>query len=119
MRLVEALNIPKDIDDQEGGHRKKYRMIVEALGYEEVKKCIPFSIEEIRKAYKKDGALNSLPLRQWDMAAGFYAKNNSCALVGSRLTDLYWRKLRVNVFSCCDGVCVLKECARMWAEEEE
>lgn len=23
MRLVEALNIPKDIDDQEGGHRKK------------------------------------------------------------------------------------------------
>lgn len=118
MNFNEALNIPKELEFQEGGFRKKYQIIIQALGFENVKQCIPFSEEELKEAYKTDEHFNNLPIRKWGLAAGFNTGRHGeiCVLVRSRLTYLYWEKCRVNTFSCSTGVCILKECARMIVE---
>lgn len=100
----------------------KYTEIVEALGYEFVKKCIPFSLKELQEAYETDENLNNLGIGTWDEAAGF-----SCNMsyrggmgkylrIGSPLTTRY-RNIGVTQYSCADGVCILKQCAKMWIEE--
>lgn len=121
MNFNEALNIPEELEFQEGGFRKKYQMIIKALGYENVKQCIPFTIEQLKKSYREDEHFNNLSLGKWDMAAGFNTGRHGeiCVLVRSRLTYLYLEKCKVNAFSCSTGVCILKECARMWVEEQE
>lgn len=118
MNFDEALKIPKELEFQKDGHRKKYQMIIRALGFENVKQCIPFSYEELKKAYETDTHFNNLSMRKWDWAAGFNTgrRGEICVLVGSKLTRLYFEKCRVNTFSCSTGVCILKECARMWVE---
>jgi hypothetical protein len=98
-------------------HREKYKRIIDVLGYEDVKRCIPFTLDEIRKALKKDENLNNLTLKRWDAAAGFSCPRGECYLIHSQLTNLY-RKAGINAFSCSDGVCILKECAKLWAEED-
>lgn len=118
MTLEQALNIPKDLKFQEGGHEKYYRLIIKALGYEDVKKCIPFSIGELKKAYRTDKVFNNLPIKKWDYAAGFHTNGSRCEYIGSGLTRLYGEKYKVDTFSCCTGVCILKEAAKMWVEEE-
>jgi|GEM_PF-2233600 len=118
MNFDEALRIPKELSSTTEGHRKKYKMIIEALGYENVKECIPFSVEELRNAYKTDEHFNNLSLKIWDIAAGFTSSGGYFTLIRSRLTYLYREKCGVDTFSCSTGVCILKECARLWAEEE-
>ena len=90
MNFNEALNIPKELEFQEGGFRKKYQIIIQALGFENVKQCIPFSEEELKKAYKTDEHFNNLSMRNWDLAAGFNTgrQGEICVLIGSRLTNL-------------------------------
>lgn len=101
-------------------NNERYKMIVNALGYEDVKECIPFTIEQLQIAYKTDVYFNNLPLIEWDFAAGFATGwRGKYNLVNSRLTYLYQTKCKVNVFSCAEGVCILKCCARMWVEEVE
>jgi len=117
MNFNEALNIPDEIRYTNEGFKQKYSMIIEALGYEDVKQCVPFSIDELKKAYESDVHFNNLPLRKWDSAAGYTGGPARCIRVGSRLTRLYWERCKVNTYSCSDGVCILKECARMWVEE--
>lgn len=107
----------KDNTGKEWTHSEKYQAIVNALGYEAIKECIPFTLDQIKEAIKTDEHLNNLPLKKWDLASGFIMDGANCKLVGSKLTDLY-RKIGVNSFSNSDGVCILKECARMWANEE-
>lgn len=106
-----ALNIPNNMEFQ-----KKHALIINALEYEAVKKCIPFNLDDIKKAFAIDKNLNSLSLSKWDHAAGFITSGLKCNFVGSQLTSLY-SKIGVTSFSCADGVCILKQCARMWAEE--
>lgn len=111
MTSMEYLDIP---------HDEKYEMIVNSIGYEDVKRCIPFSLDVLKKAYAEDKNFNNLGIGTWDLAAGFkQAAQGRCILVRSRLTNLYWEKCKVNTFSCSDGVCILKCCARMWVEEEK
>lgn len=100
-------------------HEEKYEMIINAIGYEEVKKCIPFPLDRLKKAYKEDKNLNNLSMKKWDLAGGFVGWPSGADYVGSVLTRLYYEKLRVNTFSCCESVCILKNCARMWIEESE
>lgn len=98
-----------------------WKNVVEGLGYEEVKLCIPFEYCILKEAYYKDKNLNNLPLKTWAQAAGFLIYNSASEPVfcKSRLTDLYYPKLKVSTFGCSDGVCILKECARTWIEEGE
>lgn len=121
MTFKEALCIPSDLNSSREEYRDEYKMIIEALGYEEVKRCIPFTIEKLKEAYKEDDFFNNLPLKKWDKAAGYDTgwHGEMVNFVGSELTKLYREKLRVDIFSCAEGVCILKNCAKMWVEEEE
>ena len=96
-------------------HAEKYQMLVLDLGYEDVKKCVPFTIDQIVKS-TDDQHLNDLPIRHWDIASGFICNNADCKFVGSQLTRLY-KKLNVTAFSNANGVCILKQCARMMKKE--
>ena len=97
--------------DFQGTHEEYYGKIVEALGYDEVVSCVPYSVEVLDEKMKEDRHFNNLPIRVWDLASGFRCVGADCFLVGSHLTALY-RKHGVNCFSNSDGVCILKECAR-------
>lgn len=97
-------------------YKEAVQFKINYLGYENVKKCIPFTLAEIKNALPKDEYLNNLPISKWDKAAGFIQSGSNCNFIGSPLTNLY-RQKGVNAFSCAQGVSILKECARMWAEE--
>lgn len=101
----------RDYSDQD-----YWKKIVNMIGYEEVKQCIPFSLEELKKS--KDEHFNDLSICKWNRAAGYITNGANCIRIESRLTDLY-RKIGVNCYSCSEGVCILKECARMWPDEVE
>jgi hypothetical protein len=108
-----------NVTNEKIGHRAKWQRVVNALGYEDVKKCIPYTLEQIKKALPKDEHMNNLPIKKWDNASGVWVNNMSGAhsiLYGAPLLALY-RKAGVTSFSQSDGVCILKEAARMWAEE--
>lgn len=81
MNIIEAMHL--DRNDPE-----KYTKIVKALGEREVYDCLPFNKKEISKAIKTDQALNNLPLKRWDIAAGFYPKANQYEVIGSSLMSL-------------------------------
>lgn len=99
-------------------HRKYYSSVVNGLGFEEVKKCIPFTLEQIKSALAKgDEHLNTLPIKLWDRESGITCTQTRSYWNGSRLTYLY-REHGINCVSQAEGVCVLKECAKMWAESE-
>lgn len=112
MTFEKALNLPSEV-----GYTEKYQAIIQALGFENVKRCIPFSEERIKEAYKTDRNLNNLDIHTWDMAAGFATGwQGKCIPIGSSLSRLCYKKLKVNSYSCAEGVCILKECAAMIAE---
>lgn len=121
MRLCELIGL-KSRQDFKGDHREYYGSIVKALGFTQVASCVPYDIETLDRAYRKDKAFNNLSLKSWDAASGFRSEGINCIFIGSKLTDLY-RKHGVNVFSNSDGVCILKECARemveMYREKEK
>ena len=109
MTESEYLNLP---------HDEKYHTIIQALGYENVKRCIPFSLEELKAAYETNQSFNNLNMRKWDYAAGYTGGPSRCNFVGSALTRLY-HNIGVNCFSCSEGICILKRCAIMWIMETE
>lgn len=98
-------------------HTTKYEKIIEALGYENVKSCIPFELDKLKEAYKTDPNFNNLSLRTWDFAAGYTGGPSRCDFVGNRLTHLY-NTIGVTRFSCSEGICILKTCALMWISEK-
>jgi hypothetical protein len=124
MTINELANVHMgDVDNatnEKIGHSAKYRRVIAKLGYEEVKKCIPYTLDEIKAALPKDRWLNNLPMVKWDRASGFYSTISGGSQhwhqINAPLVNLY-RKAGVNSFSPSDGVCILKEAARMWAEE--
>lgn len=97
------------------GHSTYYRMVIEKLGYDAVCKCIPFTEEDCASALKTDEHLNNLPLKSWEIASGFVCYGANVSHIGSQLTALY-KANGIDTYSCSDGVCILKECAK-WREE--
>ena len=98
-------------------HKEKYQRAIQALGgLDEVVPYIPFSRKEISEALEKgDEYLNTLPLARWDIASGFRTHNTSVTATGRGLWGLYGQH-GVNCVSNAEGVCLLKEAARMWVE---
>ena len=111
-----------DLDIETGEkmeHRAIYQRAVERFGgLKAIKPLIPFSLEQIKKALESgDEYLNTLPTREWDSASGFYCKGANCTPQFRKpIWNLYWRH-GVTSASNAQGVCLLKEAARMWAEE--
>lgn len=116
----EAINIRNaNIDTITGekiSHNEIYARAINLLGgLDAVIPYIPFTLEQIQKALKTDEHLNNLPMRKWDLASGFMCRGSDVRHVGGGVWVLY-RKAGINAASCSQGVCLLKEAARQWAE---
>ena len=105
----EAINIRMaDIDITTGeriSHSEKYTRAINLIGgLDAVIPLIPFSLELIKDALEHhDEHLNTLPLKRWD----------NCV---PSVKALCYRKAGISYMSLSQGVCVLKEAARQWAE---
>ena len=119
----EAINIKNaDIDRTTGekiSHREIYTRAINLLGgLDDVIPYIPFGLEEIKEALKQDEYLNNLSMDKWDYASGFRCgRQGSVIFIGGGVWNLY-RKAGINAASNAQGVCLLKEAARQWAERE-
>ena len=100
--------------------KQRYETIVNGLGYEAVKRCIPFSREEITEALKTDLYLNNLNIHTWELAADYIPKPDGtydrAPLRYDGLQNLCLSN-GVDCYSPSELVCILKRCAVMWAEE--
>ena len=101
-------------------HSEYYQRVINLLGYDKVKECVPFDLDTLVKAYEKDHAFNNLKLSTWDYAGGFHVYQTryeeKVVPVNSRLRYLL-KEAGINHYSCSEGVCILKECARMMVKE--
>ena len=90
------------------------------LGYENVKKFVPFSAAEIANALaKKDKHLNTLPLSSWDRASGYriITMQNRQNYIPTEMGLASYVMLQgINAFSLSELVCILKRCAVMEIE---
>ncbi len=124
MTLKEFAGVDSYLVDEEAGvmlaDEEFYDRCIERLGgLGAVKPFVPFGVEQIREAIQHDKHLNSLPLHEWDRAAGFTcAERGNASKTGDGLAALC-SKHGVTVLSCAEGVCLLKEAARQLAEMEE
>ena len=112
-----------DLDIETGAkmeHRAIYQRAVERFGgLEVIKFLIPFSLEHIKEALANgDEYLNTLPISKWDSAAGFSNHGWKCEPIFYQPIWKLYREHGVTSASNAQGVCLLKEAARMWAEEE-
>ncbi len=99
-------------------HREKYGKAVKDLGLENIRKLIPWSDEELLKAYQADKNFNSIKIDNWDRIAG-YSENHKTGYISSfhsPLKDMIY-KAGVNYFSCSELVCILKEAALQIVEK--
>lgn len=110
--FADKLNLTSEMS-----HDERYNAIIDFLGYENVKRCIPFDLTTLKDAYEKDIWLNNLSMKKWDIASGFYCKGPNVEPMSSPLRSLI-RDKGVNCYSNAGGVCILKQCARRWIEEE-
>ena len=86
-------------------HKDIYTRVINALGgLDAVIPYIPFTLDEIQTALEHhDEYLNTLRLSTWDFGS-------------ERVKDLCYRKAGITYMSLSEGVCLLKEAARQWAE---
>lgn len=95
----------KTADGQVMSHNEIYGKVVNAIGFENCKQLIPVSREEIVLAYKQgDEHFNTISLNKWDAMFPFVKRE----AIRAGITSL----------SISEGVCILKQAARMWAEEK-
>lgn len=104
--------------DHNTEHDKKYRTIVSALGYNRVRELLPWNDEELKAAYSKDSAFNSIPIKEWDCIAGFRCVVNQRTGTEdirhflSPLKNMLY-EIGVDTYSPAELVCILKQCAKM------
>ena len=123
MTFEEFIGIKNADIDIETGKQMKHqyiyrRAIMRFGGLKAIEPFIPFSLEEIKKALAKgDEHLNTLDMRKWDNASGFYCQGSECRIIPSPIWNLY-RQHHVTSVSCSQSVCLLKEAARWLAERK-
>lgn len=127
MTLKEFANVDSYYRDLNTGQeipwRNYMRRVIEKLGIENIKRYLPFEIEYLKEKYNKDGYFNNTPIAAWDNAAGYVSYINR--KIGTQdythlkygVVDLFIRN-GITCFSPSDGVCVLKETARILCEGE-
>lgn len=122
MTIKEAIGVKNCNIDAETGrkleHSEIYGRAIDYLGgLEVVKQYIPFDLETLKKAYKRDRYFNNLSMSRWDRMSGFINNGATCTFIGGGIWYLY-RQHRINSASNSNGVCILKEAARLWVEME-
>ena len=89
-------------------HEEYYGIVIDFLGgIDAVVNYVPFDIETLKKSYHEDEHFNTrtTPLKRWGMGA-------------ENIRYLYY-KFGINCASVSDGVCILKETARLMVKREE
>lgn len=66
MKLKEYVSLPKNPTYDE-----YLDAVVEKIGLENLKPCLPVSLDELKEAYAKDIHFNNIPLQKWDVACGY------------------------------------------------
>ena len=122
MTIKEAIRVKNANIDMDTGRKLEHseicgRAIDYLGGLEVVKQYIPYDLETLKKAYKEDKCFINLSVSKWDMMAGFINRGANCSLIGGGIWNLY-KQHGINSASCSDGVCILKEAARLWVEME-
>ena len=121
MTLKEKIGVTNGNVDVTGmvlDHSEIYTRAIEALGgLDAVIPYIPFSLPGIQEALKSDLHLNNLSMEKWDRASGFICNRGDCNFIGGGIWRLY-HKAGITGASNAEGVCILKEAARQWAERE-
>lgn len=87
-------------------HQDKYNFLIDKIGFEILKTLIKIDVEKLKKAYKKDKALNSIKLERWNKWTEFGLK--------SLIED----KTGINYISLGECVCLLKAVARRIVKNE-
>lgn len=104
-------------------HEEYFDKVIDALGYDAVKRCVPFGVETLAKKIKRDKHLNNTPMREWDRASGFITYVDRWGAEQVEPVDSPLRKLLrehgCNCYSNSEGVCILKNCARRMVMESE
>lgn len=97
---------------------KYYDKAIDALGYEAVKRCVPFKFEELRSMYKRDHNFN-IKQKIWQNASGLAFSNATgrCYFIDAPLRDLFHNK-GVTIWSQSEGVSILKRCAERMVQDD-
>ena len=130
MTFDEAIGIKCEARDAGTGEEvslsERCRRAIEFLGgLDEVSRFIPYPEDILREKLKEDPDLNNTSQSAWDKAAGFkcgtgansWRQGYQCLLVRGGIWELY-EKHGITAASCADGVCLLKEAARMLVERD-
>ena len=110
--------------EREISHTEYMRRIIDGLGLENVARYIPFDIDYLKEKLKKDKNFNDTEMQAWDVAAGFIPQINRKTHTleynhsHSGLAYLFINN-RITCFSVSEGVCVLKEAAKILCEREK
>jgi hypothetical protein len=119
MNLKQFANVDslyRDLDNgQEVPWHDYMRRVIDKLGLDNIKPYIPYDIEYLKEKLKEDVHLNNTELQRWDEAGGFWFRNGNPYYTATGLPILF-RSNGITCFSPSDGVCVLKEAARMLCE---
>lgn len=97
------------------------RRVIDKLGIDNIKRYIPYDIEYLMEKIKSDIHLNNTGIERWNVAAGFMS------VVDRKTGSQYYKPIPygipnlflangITTFSPADGVCVLKEAARILCE---
>lgn len=106
-----------DLDDHQGA----YNALINHIGYDRLRACIPMEDDEITEKYKKDPYLNNVPISRWDAWTGNFAYvtkygTQEYKRYPSTVKDLM-NKVGITCFSVSECVSLLKNTARMCAEK--
>lgn len=99
-------------------HEQVMLNAINVLGLDALAQLVPFSIDEVKAALDAgDNALNSLPLKKWDYAAGFIINGNNVTSIPCQLSGLLVQH-GIDAWSLSQCVSLLKSTARLVAEKE-
>ena len=98
-------------------HEQIMQNAINVLGLDALAQLVPFSIDEIKAALAAgDTALNSLPIKKWDYAAGFIINGNNVQPIPCQLAELLTQH-GIDAWSPSQCVSLLKSTARLLAEK--
>lgn len=98
-------------------HYAKYDALAQRIGIDALKRIVPASADEIRKALEEDVYLNTIRLRRWDIAAG--ARFSTAGSIDRLHFDPPFTSDVANGLSLAERVCVLKHVARYYIAGKE
>lgn len=98
-------------------HETVMNNAINVLGLDALAQLVPFTVDEVKAALAAgDNALNTLPIKKWDYAAGFIINGNNVQPIPCQLSGLLVQH-GIDAWSPSQCVSLLKTVARQIAEK--